>query len=266
MSYWEIFWAYIDTLYAHGIKGYGLFSVYHILWLFFLLAITVVYTFIYLRGGNKRRDDLRKILALFLIFFEIFKICVMALTGAPLAENLPLEVCSFAEYVILINAIWPQSRIFNQLLVLEFLPAAVIALLVPTSAGYPALNFYAIHQMLMHGAIVTYIVARYAAGEIKPRYIGIWQTAIALICVIIPIYLIDITFDKGFMFLRYHYDNPVLKMLWNVSGGTGGMPYIIALTVFVIIMIHFCFLVYVIIDKISKRKKPDLSEDIREED
>ena len=255
MSRWEIFWAYIDTIKANNISGFTLFSMEHFLWLFILLILMIAYIFAYRRGTDATKDQMRKVLGLFLILYEIMKQCVMALTGAPTNGHLPIEICSFAEYMIIIDAMWPKSKMPKQLLLFEFLPAAVVALLLPTAVKYPSLNFYVLHQFIMHAGIVAYVVARYSSKEIPLKYVGVWQAALGMLFQMLPIYFIDTTFHLNYMFLTDHENNPVLKMLWNISGGTGGLPYIIALAILVLIVMHVCYMGFMLAKKLSKKAK-----------
>ena len=242
---WELFWIQELKLAERGLDvGFGTFSIVHFLWLAFIAVLAAAYIFLYRRGGEDRRDNMRKIMGVFLILFEITKQIVMALTGVPVNEYLPLEICSFAEYSILIDAMWPKGRFLKQPLAYLFLPSAVMALSFPTVVVYPAINFYTIHQFLMHAGIMIYVLARISTGEIRPAYIGIWTSMAKLLVLVVPVYLIDLTFEKNFMFLTFHQNNPVLKMLWDVSGGSGGLIYIAGITVFILLVLHIVYLIY----------------------
>ncbi|MBQ9562154.1 MAG: hypothetical protein IJR36_03635 [Lachnospiraceae bacterium] len=70
----------------------------------------------------------------------------------------------------------------------------MIALLVPTVTAYPPLNFYAIHQFVMHGMITAYIVARYAGGNGGlPYLLGL---AVLIIIVFHLMYALYAALDK----------------------------------------------------------------------
>ena len=252
---WDLFWVHKDLFgpEASG-TGFSLFSAVHFTWLALMIAFIAVYAVRYRRGGEAVRDNMRKRMAVFLIFFELFKQCLMALSWAPAREYLPLEICSFAEYVILVDAMWPKNRVLKQLMVFAFLPAAVMALLVPTVTVYPPISFYTIHQFVLHAGIVAYVVARYAAGEIRPRYMGIWTSVFSIFLLIIPIYLINRTFGTNFMFLMHHTGNPLLALLWNLSGGTGGPSYVLAMVAFSAIVLHIAFVIYSLIGWTAERK------------
>ena len=256
MTFFEIFWAYSDTLAENGIEGFSYFSLPHFIWLFIMAAGIVLYAFSYCKGSEVRRNNLRKGMAVFLILFEFMQIGVMALTDAPVKYYLPLHMCSLAEFMILFDALWlkGKSRMGGQILIFEFLPAAFSSLVMPTSVIYPPYNFYVIHQFLLHGGIVAYIIAEYASGEIRPRYVGIWQAMLACYIEMFPIYFIDKAFDLNYMFLMEHWDNPLLKLLWDLSGKKGGIPYIFALSIMVIVFMHICYLIYRLIGFIQKKK------------
>ena len=96
----------------------------------------------------------------------------------------------------------------------------------------------------MHAGIMIYVLARISTGEIRPAYIGIWTSMAKLLVLVVPVYLIDLTFEKNFMFLTFHQNNPVLKMLWDVSGGSGGLIYIAGITVFILLVLHIVYLIY----------------------
>ena len=166
------------------------------------------------------------------------------------------HICSFAEYTALIDALWPQNRFFKQLMAFAFLPAALIAILLPTVTAYPPLSFYAIHQFLLHAGIAAYIIARYAAGEIKPRYVGLWLTLLVTALLAGLIYPIDLAFDTNFMFLMRHLNNPALKLIWDLTGGTGGIAYILGLAVLVTIVFHLVYAVYAVLKRVPCRKIP----------
>jgi uncharacterized membrane protein YwaF len=140
------------------------------------------------------------------------------------------------------------------MLSLAFLPAAILELLFPTVTPYPPLSFYAGHQFVFHAVIVAYIVALYAAGEVKPTFKGLWGTVVALAIMLILVYPINKNFNTNYIFLMHHEDNPILMMLWSVSGNTGGAPYIAALVAFSALVMHIVFGIYALIGRLGKNK------------
>lgn len=188
-----------------------------------------------------------------MILFEIGKLCVIGLTGAPVAVNLPLHICSFAEYTILIDALWPENRFWGSLLCYAFLPAAFMALLFPTTTAYSPISFYLIHHFVLHAGIVAYILARYASGEIRLDYKGVWITFISICVLVVPLYFLNAAFDVNFVFLMDHSDNPALKFFWDLSGGTGGVSYILGLGVLGLVVLHVMYGFFTAVKAFEKR-------------
>ncbi len=251
----ELFWHYQDYASSKALGiGFSLFSLPHVLWLACIAAGIAVFTAAYCWGGERRRDNLRKSMALFLILFEIFKQCACPFTCVPNGMFLPLEICSFAEYAILADALWPRNRFLGLPLALVFLPAAFMALMAPTCTVYPPISFYAIHQFILHAGIIAYIVARYAADEIRFRYVGVWKSLLFVAVMITPIYVLDLTLQRNHMFLVFHENNPVLRLVWDLTGGSGGFPYLAGLTVLVTVVMHAAFAVLVLVKRIPRRK------------
>ena len=250
----NFFWMNKYEYAASGGKGFSVFSVPHLIWLAALLSGIVLLEYFYRKSKDSRRKNIRNVIALFLIFFEITKQCIVVLTGAPALIYLPLHICSFAEYVILIDAFWPDNRIFKPLLCYTFLPSAFMALVLPTATAYHPLSFYSIHHFILHAGIVAYIIARYASGEMRISYKGVWISFIAIFILIIPIYYIDAAFDANFAFLMGHGNNPALKFIWDLTGGTGGIPYIAGLGVLVLIAFHVTYGIFAAIHAIGKKR------------
>ena len=239
----DSFWGYLPPEGVDGI-GFGLFTKAHFTWLLILAVLIAFFVIVYYRGGENRRDNMRKWTALFLIGIEILKQCVGSLNAIPPGTYLPMEMCSFAEYTILIDAMWPRGRTTKQMLAFAFLPAAIMALVMPSSTIYPAISFYAIHQLVMHAAIVAYIIARYKASEISPRYSGIWLTLLIINIIIIPVYTVDLHYNKNYMYLIGHSGNTIIKMIWNLTGEQRGLLYIMGLEILVAIAMHITYGIY----------------------
>ena len=126
-----------------------------------------------------------------------------------------------------------------------FLPAAVMAILFPTTSDLPVFNFYVIHQFLYHDLIIAYILARFLNREIPLTYPGVWKSIAIILLLAAVIYLIDVRFDKSFMFLRDTYGNPLLQMIENTNGS--GIRYTAGLVIFCIFMIHVFYALFTLI-------------------
>lgn len=247
------FWQYIGHNETSD-NGFGLFTKAHFTWLLVLAVLIAAFVFFYYKGSERRRDNMRKCTALFLICIEIFKQCVDSLNGLPAGVYLPLEICSFAEYAIMIDALWPRLGVTKQLLAFAFLPAAFIALVMPSATMYPAISFYAMHQLIMHAGIMAYGLARFRAGEIHPVYKGVWISVLIIGGIMIPVYRLNVMFDQNYMFTADPDNNIILRAIWNLSGAKGGLPYVISLTIMVTIVMHITYGLYRLIGLRGKKK------------
>lgn len=242
----DYFWYNADQIRSHPDNiAFSVFSLSHIIWLVIIIFLIILYCRFYLKGDEKRRRNMRCCLAIFMIFSEIAKMCAMAISGSDPHNYIPLEICSLAEYLILIDAIWPDKDVVQQMLLYVFLPGGLMALAFPGAAGYyTAVNIFTVRFFLFHGGIVAYVIARYTAGEIKPRYRGLWISLGITFLIAMAVYRFDVACGFNFMFLTDHRGNPMLKFLWDISGGKGGVSYVAAITVFSGFVMHVMYLVY----------------------
>lgn len=238
------FMTHKDNMPAHE-PGYGQFSLGH----FFLLLLSTLLIFafvvLYAHAEAARKIFLLRSIAFTLIFIEAIKMIVIALSDVKLSNYLPLEICSFGAYFIVLDSIFVGNTIFPEMLLTLFLPAALMAILVPTTSTLPILNFYTIHQFLYHDLIIAYIAARFLCKEIPLTYSGVWISIVQILLLAGIIYLIDVHFDKNFMFLRDPYGNPLLGFIWKVC--KGGFGYTLGLVAFCILMIHVFYLFFKLI-------------------
>ena len=69
----------------------------------------------------------------------------------------------------------------------------------------------------------------------------------------IPLYFIDRAFDVNYVFLMDHDNNPALKLIWDLSGGTGGIFYILGLGVLGLIVLHVMYGIFAAVKAFGKR-------------
>ena len=228
------FWTHKDNI-PEGM-GYGQFSFQHLIWLLMTAALTTGFVFVYLNADAERRIILLRSVSVTLMVIEVLKMIIIAFSDVKFSDYLPLELCSFAAYFIVVDSFWIGNDVFPEMLLTMFLPGAIMAVLFPTTSTLPAVNFYTIHQFVYHGLIIAYIIARFVNGEIPLSYPGVWKSILQVIILAAVIFLIDTKFDKNFMFLRDTYGNPMLEIIWKITGG--GIAYTGGLVCFCIIMIH----------------------------
>lgn len=237
------FWAHQENT-LEG-NGYGQFSKTHI----FLLTISILFIIaiinIYLNAGDSKIIILRTISATLMIS-EILKLIALPRAEASIINNLPLEVCSFAGYAILFDSLYPTNKVVPMMLLTLFLPAAIMALLFPTTTRLPAFNFFTIHQFVFHALIIAYVLMRFINKEWTLTYQGLWMSIIKVIILVAIIYTIDTIFDRNFFFLRGTEGNAALESIKKLSQNNIG--YTLGLICFAIISLHIFFIIFKIIE------------------
>ena len=236
----KYFWTHKDNI-PDGV-GYGQFTPKHFLWLAAVVLYVVLFTICYARAAMPEKIILLRTTGAVLILIDVIKMILIAFQDVKFSEYLPLEMCSFAAYFIVCDSIWIGNTVFPVMLLTMFLPAAIMAVLFPTTSPLPAVNFYTIHQFLYHGLIIAYVIARFACNEIPLTYPGVWQSIFRIILLASVIYVVDTVFDKNFMFLRDTYGNPLLEGIKKITGG--GIAYTGGLVCFCIIMIHVFYALF----------------------
>lgn len=239
----KYFWTHRDNI-PEGL-GYGQFSKTHIFMIILTVIFTAVISVVYKGAGPDQRVIILRSIAATLMIIEVWKMILIARSDVKLSEYLPLEICSFAAYSTVFDSIWPDNTFFPIMLLTLFLPAAIMAIIVPTTSTLPAINFYTIHQFVYHGLIVAYVVARFVANELPLSYAGLWLSVLKIIILVSLMYMVDLKFDKNFMFLRDPYGNPLLQLIYDKCHG--GFGYLMGLVGFSIVVIHIFYALFRVI-------------------
>ena len=222
--------------------GYGHFSSGH----FILLGITVISSlftvYFYNIASAEVRSSIRIILAATLFISEVVKYSTIIITHGDLKNYLPLEICSLAGYLIVVDSLLKETTFISEMLLIVFLPAAIMALIYPTTVYLPLHNFFTYHQFLFHGLIVAYVLSRFFAGEIPMDYKGVWLSIVTVFLIAMIILLIDKKFNKNFMFLIHDEKNTMLMKITKLCGS--GTRYTIGLILFCIFGIHVSYFIF----------------------
>lgn len=226
--------------------GYGQFSLVHFLCLGISVLSIAVFMIAYKLSSETVRIMMLRMSGATLLLSDVLKLIVIHRSGQKVSEFLPLEICSFAAYFIFLDSLWPHNTIFPTMLLTLFLPAAIMAIIYPTSIVLPAFNFYTIHQFFFHALIIACILSRFICGEIPMSYAELWRSISRVLVLVVIMYFVDRIFDKDFMFLVDPYGNAMLDRIWKLSGG--GIRYTALLSCFAIGVIHAFYLLFKIID------------------
>ena len=245
----EYFWKQLGHV-PEGV-GYGHFSAAH----FLLLGITLIASFIvvhiYKISDIETRHLIRIIIAVVLMLSEIVKYSTIAITHGDLKNYLPVEVCSLAGYLIVFDSLSKETTFVTEMLLIVFLPAALLALFYPTTVYLPLHNFFTYHQFLFHGLIVAYVLSRFFAGEIPLDYKGVWLSILTMALISSVNFMVDKKFNKNFMFLIHDEKNTMLMKITQICGS--GIRYTIGLVLFAILGTNVSYLIFKILEKIFLR-------------
>ena len=223
--------------------GFHLYAPGHLIWLAAIAAAAFLFSASYRIKDKNERARARKIFAALILLSEIYKDTVLIIMGAPMMQYLPLHLCSFAIFGMLIDAFAPKQQLMGQMFAFAFFPGALAALLFCNWTCYPFWNFMNIHSFVFHGWIVCYFVMRYRGGEIRPHYRGLWQTAAVLLLLMIPIYFFDKLTGENYMFMNEASEGSPLVVLWDIFGTRFGEPgYLISYIVLAVTVFHVLYL------------------------
>ena len=245
----KYFWNQLNTV--PDDVGYGHFSSGHFLLLGITVFLSLAVVFIYRSASLEARSFIRIVIAGTLFLSEIIKYSAIAITHGDLKNYLPLEICSIAGYLIIADSLQQGTTFISQMLLIAFLPGAIMALIYPTTVYLPLHNFFTYHQFLYHGLIVTYVLSRFFAGEIPMQYKGVWLSILTVFMIAMVIYAIDKRFNKNFMFLMHDEKNTMLMNITKLCGSGG--RYTIGLITLCVIFIHIFYLIFKILEMIFLR-------------
>lgn len=234
--------------------GFDLYSAPHLIWLALMILMIVFIARGYCRGGEARRDRMRKGIALAMLGMEILKDAVVIAVGWWNPGYLPFHLCGLAIFAVLADAFWRGQKVTGQMIMFAFMPGALSALLFANWTMYPFFVYMCIHSFVYHTLIVAYAVMIFASREVVPSYGGLWKTLLAVVVALGPVYGINLLFaehNPNFMFLMEASPGSPLVPVWNLTGPDWYIPGCVLM---VAIVFHGLFGVYRAIGKVMKRK------------
>lgn len=246
------FWLYTEQALSERTNvGFELFSRGHLIWLLALAIASFITVLIYLRSGNAKQLRMRKALATYLLVAEIIKDIIIVILGAPISAYLPLHLCGYAIFFLMIDAYFPKQKITGQLVAYAFGPGALMALIFCSWTMLPLFwNFMTIHSFIFHAVILTYLIMRLADGEIRPDYKGVWISLLTIGLLAIPAYLVDMKTGYNYMFIYEVQRNSPLEPIWEIFGVRWGKPgYVVGAFLLVCVIFHALYLIYGIFRK-----------------
>ncbi len=204
----QFFLETVDTI-APG-HGFAHFSGYHFLWIGILVAVCAVMSVHYKKQDPQTRGKWRKRLAIAIILDELWKMFWLTVGGTYTLEYLPLHLCSINIFVIAWHA-WRPNKTLDNYLYGVCIPGAVAAILFPSWASLPPVNFMHLHSFTIHIMLILYPVMLTIGGDIRPELRQLPKSILFTGLMAVPVYLFNLAFDTNYMFLMYaEAGNPLL--------------------------------------------------------
>jgi len=208
-------------------NGFEVFEPLHLGWLIAIGLLCISMSYIYYRCSEYQREWFRKGIGYTLLIAEICKVIVILATGKNLLFYLPIHLCGFAIFLILLHAYRNNATIAEILFSLT-IPGAFIALIFPGWANEPTMSFLHIHSFVYHALILTYPIMLLVTSEIKPDFRRLWKVAAFLVISIPPVYYFNKIYDTNYMFLNWPISNSPLMSIQQLFGES---RYIVGLVV-----------------------------------
>ena len=108
------------------------------------------------------------------------------------------------------------------------LPAACAALLFPTWAPLPPLNFMVIHSFTVHFLLALYPLALTLCGDMDPQPRAFPRCFALLAAMAVPIWFFNRAFGTNFMFLMRAGEGNPLKLFERFGSHLLGYPVLLA--------------------------------------
>ena len=197
--------------------GFPLFGTVHLIWLAALAAFLLPACRLYRKAGESGRKKMRRIVAAALIGDELFKMVCLAAGDRYLVSYLPFHLCSINIFVCAFHA-WRPRRAVGDYLYLVCIPAACSALLTPTWAELPTVNFMTWHSFSVHALLVLYPLMQALGGDIRPRLKTIPASLAVLAGLAVLALGVNLVLDTNFMFLMYAEPGTPLVLFEQLLG------------------------------------------------
>ena len=240
------FWMHRDHIYAQDLSiGFKTFSAGHLIWLAAIAVFCFLSGLIYKKLSGHGRDQMRKFCALAVVILEYAKIIVMGLFEVNILEFVPLHLCSATGLAVVIYALWPGKKWLGQMFAFAFVPAALLAVIFPSTTMYPWWNFYCLHTFIFHALLIAFFVWLFMAGEIVPDYKGVWTGLGLMAAFAVPIYFLDGAFNVNYMFIGMRSDVGILAALWDFFVPKFGRAvFALVISAIMIVVAHVFFGIY----------------------
>lgn len=225
-------------------SGYDCFGAEHLTILIAIVLTICLLIAVYRQQETGRRIAWRKIIAVLLPAFEVYRDLVLTLTGNMSIGYLPLHFCSMSIYVFLIQAFSRSGRVqrvMAEISICTLMPAALSALIFPDWTFYPFLNFMSIHSYVWHSMQILYPLMLLTEKGNWPDLRHYWWNVAFCVTVFIPVWCFDKAFRCNYFFVNWPVEGTPLQMLYSTFGASGYIPSLFGLVCAVILAVYIFF-------------------------
>ena len=180
--------------------GFSQFSLMHIAELLLCALLCYICAKSYVKKDENGRMKMLKVIAVLLVIDEIAKYAVTAACGNFRVDFLPFHLCSINIFVIAAYVLHPDERLAEWLYA-GCLPTAIIALLCPSWASLPVMNFMHLHSLSCH-ILLTMFPVLLLTGGFRPKLKRFLSDLPYAVPVVIFVYIFNKIFGTNFMFLN----------------------------------------------------------------
>ncbi|MDR2655282.1 MAG: TIGR02206 family membrane protein [Oscillospiraceae bacterium] len=231
-------------------EGFSLFGPAHLIWLACIAAFCVVYSLLYKKADEKKREIMRKALAIACVLLEGARHILALSVGQDDVSMIPLHLCGMSIFINFWYAFWP-NKTAGEILYSLCLPGALAALLFSDWTVYPLWNYQSIQSFVIHAFHFTFPVMLLVSGQIRPSVKNLWRPVLFLLIVCPPIYFLNRLWGTNFFFLSWASPGSPLEPLQNLLGNPG---YLFGFAGLLLVIWLVLYLPFIILDSRKKSK------------
>ena len=229
--------------------GFSHFDPLHLAWLGVFVLSAVICCLVFRKLSPRGKTVFKRVLAGLIVADEIFKMVCLTVGGNYTWNYLPLHLCSINIFLIAWHCFKPSKTLDNFLYVI-CIPAALIALIVPSWTKLPFGNFMHMHSFTVHILLALYPIVLTVGKEIRPDPKQIPKCLLFLLGAGGLVYGVNLLLDTNFMFLmEADAGNPLIYFEQWFGNHLIGIPFFL-IPIFIVM-----YLPWFIADRISRKKK-----------
>ncbi len=253
MFHWEnistFFWT-IETyksVYGSDYHSFYYFDKTHLTWLAIFVVLAVFCVLLFKKSSAVGKRKILIVLTILALADELLKYVFTGLTDQFLIQYLPFHLCSINIFVCTWYTIRPNKVAANILYCL-CMPAALIALMMPTWTPGPMANLMVIHSESIHMLLFIYPLLLFFDG-FRPDFRTLPKVSLFLILACIPAVILNTAFGTNFFFLNGSSGNPVLALLIE---SFGEKLYVLAMLALLILVWIIMYIPWILLAKTKK--------------